>query len=69
MTAVQREHRAIFEAIAAHDPVAARLHANEHLIRGEQRLVEGGIIDGRRRQAAARAVRAAGASTPRPRKQ
>ena len=69
MTAVQREHRAIFEAIAAHDPVAARLHANEHLIRGEQRLVEGGIIDGRRRQAAARAVRAAGSSTPRPRKQ
>ena len=59
MTAVQSEHRAIFEAIAAHDPVAARLHANEHLIRGEQRLVEGGIIDGRRRQAAARAARTA----------
>ena len=59
MTAVQREHRAIFEAIAAHDPVAARLHANEHLVRGEQRLVEGGIIDGRRRQAAARVARAA----------
>lgn len=63
MTAVQREHRAIFEAIAAHDPVAARLHANEHLIRGEQRLVEGGVIDGRRRQAAVRAARA-GASAP-----
>jgi GntR family transcriptional repressor for pyruvate dehydrogenase complex len=59
MAAVQLEHRAIFEAIAAHDPVAARLHANEHLIRGEQRLVEGGIIDGRRRQAAARAARTA----------
>lgn len=63
MTAVQREHRAIFEAIAAHDPVAARLHANEHLIRGEQRLVEGGVIDGRRRQATVRAARA-GASAP-----
>ncbi|MGJ7507376.1 FadR/GntR family transcriptional regulator [Variovorax sp. GT1P44] len=69
MTAVQSEHHAIFEAIAAHDPVAARLHANEHLIRGEQRLVEGGVIDGRRRQAAAKAVRAASLSTPRPRKQ
>jgi GntR family transcriptional repressor for pyruvate dehydrogenase complex len=69
MTAVQSEHSAIFEAIAAHDPVAARLHANEHLIRGEQRLVEGGVIDGRRRQAAAKAVRAASLSTPRPRKQ
>jgi GntR family transcriptional repressor for pyruvate dehydrogenase complex len=28
-------------------------------VRGEQRLVEGGIIDGRRRQAAARVARAA----------
>ena len=63
MVAVQREHRAIFEAIAAHDPVAARLHANEHLIRGEERLVEGGIIEGRRRQAAARIARTA-AATP-----
>ncbi len=59
MVAVQREHRAIFNAIAARDPVAARMHATEHLIRGEQRLVEGGVIDGRRRQAAERAVRAA----------
>ncbi|RYZ05187.1 MAG: FadR family transcriptional regulator, partial [Comamonadaceae bacterium] len=29
MTAVQTEHRAIFEAIAARDPVAARHHATE----------------------------------------
>ncbi|MDM0011600.1 FadR/GntR family transcriptional regulator [Variovorax sp. J22P168] len=57
MNAVQEEHRAIYEAIAARDPVAARLHANEHLIRGEQRLVEGGVIAGRRRLAAARAAR------------
>ncbi|WP_213957224.1 MULTISPECIES: FadR/GntR family transcriptional regulator [unclassified Variovorax] len=56
MVAVQAEHRAIYEAIAARDPVAARHHANEHLIRGEQRLVEGGIIHGRRRQAAAKAT-------------
>ncbi|RZL86757.1 MAG: FadR family transcriptional regulator [Variovorax sp.] len=53
MAAVKCEHRAIFDAIAARDPVAARHHATEHLIRGEARLVEGGIIDGRRRQAAA----------------
>jgi GntR family transcriptional repressor for pyruvate dehydrogenase complex len=69
MEAVQAEHRAIFEAIAAHDPAAARRHATEHLARGEQRLIEGGIIDGRRRQAAARAVRAArGPSSPGKRK-
>jgi GntR family transcriptional repressor for pyruvate dehydrogenase complex len=65
MSAVQQEHRAIYEAIAAHDPVAARLHATEHLIRGEQRLVEGGVIEGRRRQAAARAARGAPVRTPR----
>ena len=53
MQAVQNEHRAIVEAIAARDPVAARHHATEHLIRGEQRLVEGGIIHGRRRKASA----------------
>jgi GntR family transcriptional repressor for pyruvate dehydrogenase complex len=64
MEAVQAEHRAIFEAIAAHDPAAARRHATEHLVRGEQRLVEGGIIDGRRRQAAARAVRTARGPLP-----
>jgi len=56
MVAVQAEHRAIYEAIAARDPVAARHHANQHLIRGEQRLVEGGIIHGRRRQAAVKAT-------------
>jgi len=59
MHAVQNEHRAIFEAIAARDPVAARLRATEHLVHGEQRLVEGGIIDGARRQAAAKALGAA----------
>jgi GntR family transcriptional regulator, transcriptional repressor for pyruvate dehydrogenase complex len=59
MIAVQHEHRAIFEAIAARDPKAARERATEHILCGEQRLIEGGIIDGRRRQAAARAARAA----------
>ncbi len=55
MEAVQLEHRDIVEAIAARDPVAAREHATLHLIRGEERLVEGGIIHGRRRKAAANA--------------
>jgi len=44
MAEVQHEHRSIVEAIAAHDPAAARHHALQHLIRGQQRLVEGGVI-------------------------
>jgi GntR family transcriptional repressor for pyruvate dehydrogenase complex len=54
MQAVQNEHRAMVEAIAARDAAAARYHATQHILRGEQRLVEGGVIAGRRRQAAAR---------------
>ena len=38
----------IVEAIAAHDPAAARQHALRHLARGRQRLAEGGVLpDGR----------------------
>ena len=44
MDAVRREHRAIVDAIAAHDPAAARRRATEHLVRAQQRLVEGGVI-------------------------
>ncbi len=44
MQAVQQEHRAVVEAIAAHDPEAARHHATQHILAGEQRLVEGGVI-------------------------
>jgi GntR family transcriptional repressor for pyruvate dehydrogenase complex len=54
MQAVQHEHLAMVEAIAARDPAAARYHATQHILRGEQRLIEGGVIAGRRRQAAAR---------------
>lgn len=57
MAAVQHEHHAMVEAIAARDPAAARFCATDHILRGEQRLIEGGVISGRRRQAAARAVR------------
>ncbi len=56
MQAVQHEHRAVLEAIAARDPAAARYHATAHILRGEQRLVEGGVISGRRRLAAVRAA-------------
>ena len=56
MRAVQHEHRQMVEAIAARDPAAARYHATQHILRGEQRLVEGGVIAGRRRKAAARAA-------------
>ncbi|MGR4871915.1 FadR/GntR family transcriptional regulator [Variovorax sp. LARHSF232] len=44
MEEVQREHRAIVDAIAAHDPAAARQRALQHLARGRQRLVEGGVL-------------------------
>ena len=46
MRQVRAEHRAILAAIATRDPAAARAAAIEHLIRGEARLVEGGLIDG-----------------------
>ena len=50
MEEVQREHRAIVDAIAARDPAAARRHALHHIARGRQRLEEGGVLSqGRRR--------------------
>jgi len=62
MDAVRIEHQAIVEAIAAHDPAAARRHATRHLAHGERRLVEGGVISGQRRKQANR--RAAPSPTP-----
>jgi GntR family transcriptional repressor for pyruvate dehydrogenase complex len=50
MQAVREEHRAIVEAIAARDAAAARRRATEHLVRGERRLVQGGVIAGRTRR-------------------
>ena len=50
MEAVRREHLAIADAIAARDPARARDAAREHLLRGELRLVEGGVISGPRRK-------------------
>lgn len=50
MQAVQLEHRALVEAIAARDAVAARRCAVDHILHGEQRLVEGGVLTGRRRK-------------------
>jgi GntR family transcriptional repressor for pyruvate dehydrogenase complex len=59
MQSVQQEHKAMVEAIAARDPAAARHHATWHILRGEQRLVEGGVIPDQRRKAAARATQPA----------
>ena len=53
MQAVRLEHQAIVDAIAARDPVVARRRAREHLVRSEQRLVEGGVISGEWRPEAA----------------
>ena len=67
MEAVRGEHRAIFDAIAARDPAAARRAAREHMTLGEQRLVEGGVIPLLHRKAAASAPPAS-KSTPTPRR-
>lgn len=44
MEEVQLEHHAIVDAIAAHDPLAARQLALHHIARGRQRLSEGGVL-------------------------
>ena len=66
MEAVRGEHRAIFDAISARDPAAARRTAREHMALGAQRLVEGGVIPLPRRQAIAltTATRAATRAAP-----
>jgi GntR family transcriptional repressor for pyruvate dehydrogenase complex len=63
MDAVRVEHKAIVEAIAARDPSAARKHALAHILQGEQRLEQGGVIvrsrvEEKRGQVAASARRA-----------
>ena len=50
MDAVRIEHGAIVDAIAARDPARARRCATEHLLRSEQRLIEGGVISRQRRR-------------------
>jgi GntR family transcriptional repressor for pyruvate dehydrogenase complex len=44
MEAVRQEHRAIFDALVARDPAAARRSAISHLVHGERRLEHGGVI-------------------------
>ena len=44
MEAVRAEHRAIFDAIAANDPVEARKRALKHLANGQLRLQIGGLL-------------------------
>ena len=52
MQQVRHEHLAIIDAIAAHDPEAARRAAVNHLLHGEWRLQEGGVIPRRRHRVA-----------------
>lgn len=55
MQQVRNEHRAIVEAIAARDPAAARKRATQHILHGERRLEQGGVITrGKPRAAGAR---------------
>lgn len=56
MDAVRREHRAIVDAIAAHDAPTARRCATEHLLRAASRLEEGGVIAPATRRQRARTV-------------
>ncbi|MFO1217911.1 MAG: FadR/GntR family transcriptional regulator [Burkholderiaceae bacterium] len=49
MQQVRGEHRAIVEAIAAGDAAAARRAATSHLLQGEARLHDGGVVANRRR--------------------
>lgn len=48
MEAVRKEHRELVDAIAAHDPRAARRAALNHLVQGEMRLERGGVLPARR---------------------
>jgi GntR family transcriptional repressor for pyruvate dehydrogenase complex len=49
MEAVRKEHRAIFDAVQARDPAAARLAALGHLLQAERRLQQGGLLQPPRR--------------------
>lgn len=55
MQQVRDEHRAIVDAIAAHDAAGARKRATQHILHGERRLEQGGVITrGKRATAAVR---------------
>jgi GntR family transcriptional repressor for pyruvate dehydrogenase complex len=47
MDAVRQEHGAIVDAIAARDPRAARRAATTHLVHGQLRLEQGGVLPAR----------------------
>jgi len=57
MQAVRAEHRAIVEAVAAHDPAAARRRAVVHMRRGETRLAAAGLLPPRPAAARTRRTR------------
>lgn len=45
MQQVRQEHRAIVDAIASGEPAAARRRALQHILNGERRLEEGGVLE------------------------
>jgi GntR family transcriptional repressor for pyruvate dehydrogenase complex len=56
MEQVRNEHRLIVDAISRHDVAAARRYATQHILHGERRLEQGGVIV-RKKPVAARGVR------------
>lgn len=57
MEQVRNEHRAMVDAIARRDAAAARRCATQHLLHGERRLEQGGVIVREKRIPARKAVR------------
>jgi GntR family transcriptional repressor for pyruvate dehydrogenase complex len=62
--AVRAEHRAIFDAIAEHDAVAARRNASIHMATAAIRLADGAISHAARAAETPKAAKAAPASNP-----
>jgi len=57
MEQVRNEHRAMVDAIARRDATAARRCATQHLLHGERRLEQGGVIVRGKRMPARKVVR------------
>jgi GntR family transcriptional regulator, transcriptional repressor for pyruvate dehydrogenase complex len=57
MEQVRNEHRAMVDAISRRDAAAARRCATQHLLHGERRLEQGGVIVREKRLPARKAVR------------
>ena len=56
MQQVRDEHHAIVDAIAKRDPAVARRRATQHILHGERRLEQGGVIARQKQRARSRGV-------------